>query len=86
MVVQLNEALACPGPTCAVQGQYFNGFGSPAVQLTGSVNVTTGAVALTMPGSMPGAPAQTFNGVIDANSRTMAGQLSGAGAVTFTKQ
>ena len=84
-LMQLNEAIGCPGPTCAVQGQFISGFGSPAVQVTGSVNVTTGAVALTMPGSMPGAPAQTFNGVIDANSRTMAGQLSGVGAVTFTK-
>lgn len=83
---QLSEAIGCPGPSCAVTGTYFAAFGSAAVQVSGSVNVTTGAVAITIPGSMPGAPAQTFTGTINANSTSMAGTLSGVGALTFTKQ
>ena len=85
-VMQLSEAIGCPGPSCAVQGQYFAGAGSPAAAVNGTVNVTTGAVSLTIPGTMPGAPAITFVGTIDAASKNMAGQLSGVGAVTFVKQ
>lgn len=83
---QLTEAIGCPGPSCGVAGTFIGGFGSAAVQVNGTVNVQTGAVSITIPGNMPGAPTQTFNGVISADSRTMTGQLSGVGAITFTKQ
>ncbi|MBI5034364.1 MAG: LysM peptidoglycan-binding domain-containing protein [Chloroflexi bacterium] len=83
---QLAEAIGCPGPSCGVAGTYIPNFGGAAVQVSGTVNVQTGAVSITIPGTMPGAPPSYFNGVISADSRTMTGQLTGVGAITFTKQ
>jgi LysM repeat protein len=86
---QLQEALGCPGPNCAVTGKFIEAHGTTTpdmTDVTGSVNVNSGAVSITIPGNMPGAPTRYFNGTIDAYSRTMTGQLTGVGALTFTKQ
>jgi hypothetical protein len=58
--------------------------GAPNIDdLSGTVNVNTGVVSLILarPGAMGG-----FTGTLSADSRTMSGQLSGVGALTFTKQ
>jgi LysM repeat protein len=85
-VMQLTEAIGCPGPTCAVTGQFFEGTGSAASQVNGSVNVQTGAVSLTIAGNMPGAPTRYFNGTLEASSTRMCGQLTGISSICFTKQ
>jgi len=86
---QLQEAIGCGGPNCAVAGKFIEASGTTTpnmTDVTGSVNVNTGAVSITIPGNIPGAPTRYFNGTIDATSRTMSGQLTGVGSLTFTKQ
>ncbi len=85
-LMQVAEVVGCTSSSCAVQGQFFDAVGAPGAAITGTVDVTTGAVSLTISGSTPGAPSRTFTGTINATSTTMTGQLTGAGAVTFTKQ
>ena len=84
-MMELSEAIGCPGPECAAQGRLIEvTSGAPNIDdLSGTVNVNTGAVSLILarPGAMGG-----FNGTVDVDSRTMSGQLIGAGQVTFTKQ
>jgi hypothetical protein len=83
--MELTEALGCPGPECGVQGRLIEmTSGAPIIDdLSGRVNVHTGAVSLILarPGAMGG-----FTGTLSADSRTLSGQLLGAGQVTFTKQ
>ncbi len=52
------------------------------MDVQGSLNVYSGAVAFvaTIPGGA------SFNGTLDATSRTLSGTLSNVGALTFTKQ
>jgi len=84
-LMELTEALGCPGPECGVQGRLIETTaGAPVIEnLRGTVNVQTGAVSLILerPGAMGG-----FTGTLSADSRTMTGQLLGVGQVTFTKQ
>jgi hypothetical protein len=84
-MMELSEAIGCPGPECAAQGRLIEvTSGAPTIDdLSGTVNVNTGAVSLILarPGAMGG-----FTGILSADSRTMSGQLSGVGALTFTKQ
>ncbi len=86
--MQLSEALGCPGPSCGVSGEYshYTG-GTPDLRkVSGSVDVYSGAVSLTMPGSMPGQSSVQFNGTLSADSRTLSGTLTGVGSITFTKE
>lgn len=84
-ILELTEALGCPGTECGVQGRLIETTsGAPIIDaLRGTVNVQTGAVSLIIerPGAMGG-----FTGTLSADSRTMTGQLLGVGQVTFTKQ
>jgi hypothetical protein len=84
-LMELTEALGCPGPECAVQGRLIEVTrGAPNTdELSGTVNTHTGAVSLILarPGAMGG-----FTGTLSADSRTLTGNLIGAGSVTFTKQ
>lgn len=84
-ILELTEALGCPGPECGVQGRLIETTsGAPIIDnLRGTVNTQSGAVSLILerPGAMGG-----FTGTLSADSRTMTGQLLGAGQVTFTKQ
>ena len=84
-MMELSEAIGCPGPECAAQGRLIEvTSGAPNIDdLSGTVNVNTGAVSLILarPGAMGG-----FTGTLSADSRTMSGELMGAGQVTFTKQ
>ena len=83
--MELTEAIGCPGPECGVHGRLIETTsGAPIIDdLSGTVNVNTGAVSLILarPGAMGG-----FTGTLAADSRTMTGNLLGAGSVTFTKQ
>jgi len=82
--MELTEALGCPGAECGVQGRLIETTsGAPIIDhLRGTVNTQTGAVSLILerPGAMGG-----FTGTLSADSRTLSGQLLGAGQVTFTK-
>ena len=84
-MMELSEAIGCPGPECAAQGRLIEvTSGAPNIDdLSGTVNVNIGAVSLILarPGAMGG-----FAGTLSADSRTMSGELMGAGQVTFTKQ
>jgi hypothetical protein len=84
-IMELTEALGCPGPECGVQGRLIETTsGAPIIDnLSGTVNVHTGTVSLILarPGAMGG-----FTGTLAADSRTMTGNLLGAGTITFTRQ
>jgi len=84
----LQEAFGCGGPSCAVTGNYSEWTGGTPKTATvhGTVNVNTGAVSLTIVQEMPGAPAMSFNGTLNASSSSLSGNLSGVGALTFVKQ
>jgi LysM repeat protein len=82
---ELNEAIGCSGPTCALMGRYIEARGTTTpdiVDVTGTIHVTTGAISIVL--SRPGGG--NFSGTVDATSRTMTGNLSWVGALTFTKR
>jgi len=86
--MQLQEAIGCPGPVCHVAGDYamWTGGTPETGQVSGTVNVYTGEVLLTIVIARPGAPPKTFTGTLSADSRYLTGTLSGVGAITFVKQ
>lgn len=81
-VMQLSEAIGCTTNSCGVTGQFFDALGGAPVEVTGTVDVYTGAVSLTIPGDPP----RTLTGTINSGSTSMTGQLTGVGSLTFTKQ
>jgi hypothetical protein len=76
----------CAGSECQVQGEYAEWGNGPPVPglITGTINVDTGKVVLAI--TMLSGPAKSFDGKIDANNRTMSGQLTGVGTLTLAKQ
>jgi LysM repeat protein len=84
--LELSEAVGCPGPVCAVTGRLIEARGTTTPDIRdvqGTINVNTGAISVII--AMPGAQGG-FTGTVDAYSRTMSGQLSGVGWLTFTKR
>jgi len=83
--LELQEALGCPGPECALAGRYIEARGTTTpdiVDVTGTINVNTGAISVVL--QRPGAG--NFAGTVDATSRIMTGQLGTVGTLTFTKR
>ena len=76
----------CASADCPVQGEYAEWGNAPPVggDITGTFNVNTGNVALTISG-LPGGT-KSFNGTVDATSTKMSGQLAGVGALTLLKK
>ncbi len=85
-VLQLAQAAGCAGSNCAIQGQFFEGASVPAVPVNGTLDLNSGAVSITIPANAPGGATRYLTGTLSANSASLSGQLTGVGAVTFTKQ
>ncbi len=83
--LELQEALGCPGPDCGIAGRYIEARGTTTpdiVDVTGTINVNTGAINIVL--QRPGAG--NFAGTVDNASRTMTGQLGAVGTLTFVKR
>ena len=82
-VVELSEAMGCSSPQCSIAGTLTHAIlPSPEIHaVSGTANLYTGIVtwAVAMPGG------RSFSGTLAADSRTMTGNLSGVGTLTFTK-
>ena len=83
-IVELNLAIGCMNAECPVAGRLIHiTDGAPEiVDVSGTANSYSGAVSFYA--EVPGG--QRFNGTANANSRTLAGMLSGAGWITFSRQ
>ena len=83
---QLESNPNCTGADCLVQGEYVEWSDGPLVggTVTGTFNVNTGVVALTIAG-LPGG-GKSFTGSVDANGTTLSGQLTGVGAIALPKK
>ncbi len=69
--MQLTEAIGCRGPVCNVAGDYavWTGGTPETAKVSGTVNVSTGAVSLRISAEMPGAPVRTFTGTLSSDSK-----------------
>lgn len=83
--LELMQVLGCSTADCHISGRMIHQVGTTTPQIfdvSGTFNVYSGAVsfAATIPGG------QNFSGTVDGSSRSLSGNLSGVGALTFRKE